>query len=97
MLDFCCGDRIHRLIDMPAESGEIISWYLGEKVCQLENECWQLSEEFNHMQKGRQEAIAKEVQDIKTTWDSLGIIGKNGIAKLLISGILLFPDHINIE
>ncbi|MET0016358.1 hypothetical protein [Oscillibacter sp.] len=82
---------------MAAESGKITSRYLDEKVSQLEKERCGLEEELNHMQEGRQEAIAKEVQDIETTWDSLDIVGKNRIAELLISRILLFPDHMDIE
>ena len=90
-------DSIHRLIDMAAESGKITSKYLDEKVSQLEKERCGLEEKLNHMQESRQEAIVKEVQDIETTWDSLDIVGKNRIAELLISRILLFPDHMNIE
>ena len=90
-------DSIHRLIDMAAESGEITSRYLDEKVSQLEKERCQLEDELNRMQEDHQEAIAKEVQDIETTWDSLDIVGKNRIAELLISRILLFPDHMDIE
>lgn len=88
---------IRRLIDLAAESGEITSRYLDEKVRQMEKERRQLEESLHPLQESRPQDVAKEVQDIETTWDSLDLVGKNRIAELLISRILLFPDHMNIE
>ncbi|BAK98780.1 putative recombinase [Oscillibacter valericigenes Sjm18-20] len=89
--------RIAKLIDMAAESSDMTVQYLDAKVQELTYQRQELESQLNHLSEGHRDALTKQIRDIESEWNTLGLAAKSRLAELLITRINVFKDGLDIE